>query len=172
MNHAKALEALLFISGEPSSLREAAKLLGIDKKTLDEAIVELEKRLEGRGLCVLRHQDSVSLATAPDVAEVASRIAKERLEGDLSRSQLETLTIILWKGKVSRASIDYIRGVNSAFTLRSLLIRGLIERVHDAHDARVFLYSPTLDLYKYLGISSSHKLPEFETMQEKMKEYE
>ena len=146
--------------------------MNTDKKSTEEAVAELEGRLEGRGLCVLRRADTIALATSPEVTEIASRIAKERLEGDLSRSQLETLTIILWKGKVSRASIDYIRGVNSSFTLRSLLIRGLVERVHDAKDARVFLYSPTIDLYKYLGISSSAKLPEFETIQEKMKEYE
>ena len=170
--HEKALEALLFVSGEPLTLREIAKYLAIDKKEVGETIAALEQSLSGRGLCVLRHDDSIALATAPDVTDIAGSIAKERLEGNLTRSQLETLAIILWKGKISRSSIDYIRGVNSTFALRSLLIRGLIERVQDSKDARIYLYSPTMDFYKYLGISSSEKLPAFTELQKKMKEYD
>ncbi|KKU53026.1 MAG: hypothetical protein A3F26_03065 [Candidatus Ryanbacteria bacterium RIFCSPHIGHO2_12_FULL_47_12b] len=170
--HEKALEALLFVSGEPLTLREIAKYLAIDKKEVGETIAALEQSLSGRGLCVLRHDDSIALATAPDVTDIAGSIAKERLEGNLTRSQLETLAIILWKGKISRSSIDYIRGVNSTFALRSLLIRGLIERVQDSKDARIYLYSPTMDFYKYLGISSSEKLPAFMELQKKMKEYD
>jgi len=170
--HEKALEALLFVSGEPLTLREIAKYLAIDKKEVGETIAALEQSLSGRGLCVLRRDDSIALATAPDVTDIAGSIAKERLEGNLTRSQLETLAIILWKGKISRSSIDYIRGVNSTFALRSLLIRGLIERVQDSKDARIYLYSPTMDFYKYLGISSSEKLPAFMELQKKMKEYD
>src|SRR3989338_7777155 len=170
--HEKALEALLFVSGEPLTLREIAKYLAIDKKEVGETIAALEQSLSGRGLCVLRHDDSIALATAPDVTDIAGSIAKERLEGSLTRTQLETLAIILWKGKVSRSSIDYIRGVNSSFALRTLLIRGLIERTQDTKDARIYFYAPTVDLFKYLGITSIKDMPEFANLDPHLKEYE
>jgi segregation and condensation protein B len=168
--HARALEALLFISGEPLTIREVSKYLELDKSGAEEAVQALTDALQGRGIVILRHNESVALATAPEVTEIASRIAKERLEGNLTKTQLETLSIILWKGKVSRTSIDYVRGVNSAFALRSLLVRGLIERVQDSKDARIFLYSPTLEFYKYLGISSGEELPEYDGLKKSMQE--
>jgi segregation and condensation protein B len=80
---------------------------------------------------------------------------------DLGKAGLETLSIILYQGPISRAEIDYIRGVNSNFILRNLLIRGLIERVENPHDQRSFLYKPTLELISYLGLS---KILIFQTM--------
>ena len=172
MDLEKTIEAILFVSGEPLAIKELIRLTGTKKEEVDTALDVLGTHLQDRGIRLIRHQDSVTLATAPEISEIAEKIAKERLEGDLTRSALETLAIILWKGKVSRASIDYVRGVNSAFALRTLLIRGLVSREHDPKDARVFLYEPTIDLLKYLGISSTKELPQFEDLQKALKEYD
>jgi len=172
MDLEKAIEALLFISGEPLAIKELARLADADKKATALALEALEKNLAERGLRLLRHADTVALTTAPEVTDIASKIVKERLEGNLTRTQLEVLAIILWKGRVSRSSIDYIRGVNSSFALRALLIRGLIERAQDNKDARVYLYTPTVDLFKYLGLSSIKDLPEFANLEPQLKEYE
>ena len=172
MDLEKAIEALLFISGEPITVKDLVRLSGADKKTVAAALDALEKNLAERGVRLLRHADTVALTTAPEVTDIASKIVKERLEGSLTRTQLETLAIILWKGKVSRSSIDYIRGVNSSFALRTLLIRGLIERTQDTKDARIYFYAPTVDLFKYLGISSIKDLPEFADLDPHLKEYE
>ncbi len=75
---------------------------------------------------------------------------------------METLAIILYQGPVKRSQIDYVRGVNSQFILRNLLVRGLIDRSLDPADERVFVYSPSLELLSYLGVSSVKDLPEFE----------
>jgi segregation and condensation protein B len=80
----------------------------------------------------------------------------------LGKAGLETLAIILYQGPISRADIDYIRGVNSQFIVRNLLIRGLIERVDNPTDARSFLYKTTLDLLSHLGISKIQDLPEYD----------
>ena len=167
----KNLEALLFVSGEPLTTKELIKLSGAKSHDLELALEVLDKNLSARGVRLLRHRDTFSLGTAPEATEAAERLVKERLESDLSRAALETLAIILWKGKVSRASIDYIRGVNSSFSLRTLLIRGLVEREQDSKDARVYIYSPTVDLLKYLGVSSIECLPEFAARQNEMKDY-
>jgi len=167
-----SLEALLFVSGEPMTLKELARLVNTDKREVAHALDALKETLADHGIRLLQNEDTYSLVTAPETSEVSGRIAKERLEGDLTRSQLETLAIILWKGRVSRSSIDYVRGVNSAFALRALLIRGLIERSQDEKDARIFLYRPTTDLFKYLGVTSSAELPSYDDIAKDLKDHE
>ena len=75
---------------------------------------------------------------------------------------METLSIILYQGPISRSDIDYIRGVNSQFILRNLLIRGLIERIDNPNDARSFLYKVSINLLANLGINKIEELPEYE----------
>ena len=172
MELSHSLEALLFISGEPVAHKDAMRLLGCDQNELDEAIEKLSADLQSRGIRILRHEDKVTLTTSPEYSKIIEKITREQLEGDLSRSALETLAIVLWKGRVSRSGIDYVRGVNSAFALRALLIRGLVEREQDEKDARVYIYRPTIDVLKFLGISSLKDLPEVESLAQQMKEYD
>ena len=74
---------------------------------------------------------------------------------------METLSIVLYKNGVSRAEIDYIRGVNSSFTLRALSIRGLVERIIDNKDSRRYIYKPSFELMSYMGIKSVEELPDY-----------
>jgi segregation and condensation protein B len=76
---------------------------------------------------------------------------------DLGKAGLETLSIVLYKGPISRADIDYVRGVNSAFILRNLSVRGLITKEDNK-------YKPTLDLISHLGIKHIDELPDKETI--------
>src|SRR3989344_6123775 len=111
----KKIEALLFVSGEPLSLEKLSKFLKEDKEEVKRAIENLDESLSERGIRVSKNNNEYMLLTAPD----------------LSRATLETLAIIVYKGPLSRSQIDYIRGVNSSFTVRNLMIRGLIERKAD-----------------------------------------
>src|SRR5690606_13566672 len=86
---------------------------------------------------------------------------------DLGKAGLETLAIIMYKGKASKKEIDYIRGVNSGFIIRNLLIRGLIRREEESDD-RSFSYSPTAELLAFMGISKVEDIPEYEAMREEM----
>jgi segregation and condensation protein B len=83
---------------------------------------------------------------------------------DLGKAGLETLSIVLYQGPLSRSEIDYIRGVNSQFIMRNLLIRGLVEKVDNPVDRRSFLYKPTLALLGYLGVSTVTDVPDYETV--------
>lgn len=172
MDLEKIIEALLFVSGEALAIKDLVRLSGHKRSAVEEALGKLKNSLRGRGIHLVELGEEVSLATAPEVSEITGRFAKERLEGNLSRSALETLAVILWKGKVSRSSIDYIRGVNSSFSLGTLLVRGLIEREQNPKDARVYLYSPTLQLLKYLGITSLKELPDFDEIKKELKDYD
>ncbi|MEX0917013.1 MAG: SMC-Scp complex subunit ScpB [Candidatus Paceibacterota bacterium] len=161
MNNNVKLEALLFWKGEPVAKKELLRLLSFSKEELGEALVVLRETLSKRGTTLLEKGDEVSLVTAPECSTLIEELRKEELSKDLGRAGGETLAIILYKGPVTRAELDYIRGVNSAFILRNLLIRGLIERISNPNDQRSYLYRPTSELYAHLGITKKEELPEF-----------
>ena len=156
------LEALLFWKAEPVSLKKLATLLNTDTETVKTGLQELENALKGRGLTLVRTEDEIMLGTAKELSPLIEQLTKDELSRDLGKAGLETLSIILYQGPISRADVDYIRGVNSQFIVRNLLIRGLIERVDNPKDARSFLYKTTLDLLAHLGVSKIEELPEYE----------
>ena len=160
------IEAILFWKAEPVTIKRLAALLGGEGKDADlsmvrEGLLQLEQRLKGRGLSLVQTEDEAMLGTAKELSPLIERLTKEDLARDLGKAGLETLSIILYQGPISRADIDYIRGVNSQFILRNLLIPGLTERIDNPKDARSFLYKPTLALLAHLGISKIGDLPEY-----------
>jgi segregation and condensation protein B len=156
------IEAILFWKGEPVPVAKLAQILKKSNDEITAALVLLEKNLEGRGLELVYNEGSVLLGTHKDASSLIEALTKEELMKDLGKAGLETLSIILYRGPVARRDIDYIRGVNSNFILRNLLIRGLVEKVQSTTDERVFLYKPTFELLSYLGISKLEDLPEFQ----------
>lgn len=158
------LEAILFFRAEPLSLDELTTLTRSSKEALQEALQELGTLLQTRGIRLIETGETYTLATAPEASTLITELTKEELSRDIGKAGLETLAIILYKGSVTRRDIDFIRGVNSAFIVRNLLVRGLIERVEDTSDKRQFRYRPTVDLLSHLGVSSVAELPEFESI--------
>jgi segregation and condensation protein B len=165
------LEAVLFFKAEPLSIKELGKLLGASEEEIINAINELDSKLVGRGVQLMRKDQEVMLGTSPEASELIENIAKEELSRDLGKAGLETLAIILYMGPISRTEIDYIRGVNSSFIVRNLLIRGLIERTTNTEDARSYLYKPTMNLYSLLGITRIEDLPEWDSLREKINNF-
>ena len=162
MNLSAKLEAILFWKAEPVSFKKLVELLKVDLSTVKSTILELEKNLQDRGLAIVQTDNEVMLGTAKEFSPLIEQLTKEELTRDLGKAGLETLSIVLYQGPISRADIDYIRGVNSQFILRNLLIRGLVERIDNPKDARSFLYKTTLDLLAHLGVSKVEDLPEYE----------
>ncbi|MEK7089850.1 MAG: SMC-Scp complex subunit ScpB, partial [Patescibacteria group bacterium] len=85
-------------------------------------------------------------------------------------ASLETLSLIAYLGPVPRASIDYIRGVNSSFTIRSLVMRGLVERGNEKGAS--FHYRITERFLKHMGLTSIEQMPEYAKYKETLKQYE
>ena len=165
------IEALLFYKGETMKVKELVKLLDADQDAVENALSELKEKLSGRGVRLIRKEDEVQLATSPEISDLIEQIRKDELTKDLGKAGAETLAIVLYKGPITRAEIDYVRGVNSTFILRNLLIRGLVEKVSNPKDQRSFLYKPTLELLSFLGISSIEELPEFDTVQSELEKF-
>jgi segregation and condensation protein B len=157
----KQIESVLFWKGEPTKISELAKILNCSEKEISAEIENLKQSLEGRGVVVVETEKEVSLVTAPENSELIQQLQKEELTKDLSKATLETLTIVLYRGPVKRAEIDYIRGVNSQFTLRTLLVRGLIEKKQASDDERAYVYAPSIEALNFLGVSDVKELPEY-----------
>ena len=162
------IEAILFVKGEPVSLKELARSLDESETEISNALQILGKELLGRGIVLIEAGDDVSLGTSPEMSELVEKIRKESISGELSKAALETLSIILYHPNASRSEIDYIRGVNSSFILRALLIRGLVERKTNPKDARTFIYQPSIQLMSLLGSKNANKLPDFENINSKI----
>jgi len=156
------IEALLFYKAEPTKIEELSELLDRSVEEINNAIYSLERNLEGRGISIMRKEGDVQLASSSEVSEIIEKMRQKELNKDIGNAGKETLSIVLYRGPVSRAEIDYIRGVNSASILRNLLIRGLVEKTLNPKNKRSYLYQPTMDLLSFLGIKKVEDLPGFE----------
>lgn len=167
----KKIEAVLFVKGEPVDRGALARLLSVNEPELKEALDELRAAFAERGVRIVENGSMVSLRTAPKVSDIVERIMKEETDKELTKAALETLSIVLYQGPIDRSQIDFIRGVNSSFILRNLMVRGLVERTVDPVDRRTFLYNPSIDLLSHMGITKIEDLPEFETVKEKIQSF-
>lgn len=165
------LESILFLKGEPASINWLAKTLDKKEEEINIALEELSNQLENRGVRLVRNGDSVVLATAPESAEILKNIVQLEFDSELSKASLETLSIIIYKNTASRAEIDYIRGVNSSFILRNLLVRGLIERENQRGEDRSYAYKSSFSLLEHLGVKSLEELPDYISVSAKLKEF-
>ncbi len=164
----KLIEAILFWKGEPISLKRLAEITKKEEGEVCEALALLEEKLSGRGIVLMRKENEVMLGTNKETSPLIEALIKEELHKDLGRAGLETLSVVLYLGPVLRSEIDYIRGVNSSFIMRNLLIRGLIERTENPKDKRSFVYKPTFELLSYLGLSKVEDLPEYESFRREL----
>lgn len=158
------IEAILFFKGEPMSRKKLSEFLGVGQKEINESIDKLKENLKNRGIVLQEKNDELTLGTKPELSSIIEKLQKEELNKELSKASLETLSIILYKNGVSRSLIDYIRGVNSSFTLRALSIRGLIEKNPDPEDNRRYIYKPTFALLSFMGVKSVEELPDYDSV--------
>jgi segregation and condensation protein B len=153
------LEALLFVAERPLSRREIATLAGVDRAAVDARLGDLEVALAARGIRVVSSGDRVELVTAPDAGALIARyVGADAVR--LSPASLETLAIVAYRQPVTKAAIERIRGVDSDYTIRSLLHRRLVvELGRSDGPGRPFLYGTGFDFLERFGMSSLEELP-------------
>ncbi len=161
MNLKSILESILFSIGEPISIEKLAKILEKNKDLIKKAIEDLENdyEKENRGLQIIKKSEKIQLVSLPKNSKYIEKLIKDELQEDLTPASLETLAIIAYKGPITRVEIEEIRGVNSSFILRNLLIRGLIERKGHPQDARAYIYEISFDFLRKVGLNSTKELP-------------
>ena len=158
------IEARLFSEGASITLSRMEKMLDVSRTELDEGLAALGDRLAGSGMVLVRTETEAALAVSASCSRELEESYAAELERDIGDAGLEVLSIVLYRGPSTRTEIDYIRGVNSSSTMRTLLQRGLIERTNNPKDAREYLYRPTTDLLAHLGATRAENLPEHATI--------
>jgi segregation and condensation protein B len=161
MNLESKIEAILFFKGEPVSYKKLLDILKVSEEEIKEAILNLKNNFENRGIVLIENGGEITLGTSPDLSSLIEDLQKEELNKELSKASLETLSIVLYKNGASRAEIDYIRGVNSSFTLRALSVRGLVEKTIAPNDNRRYIYKPSFELLSFMGVKSIEELPDY-----------
>jgi segregation and condensation protein B len=173
MTTEQKLEALLFWKNESVTVEWLAKALALPADEIVRALDALGQSLAGsstRGIVLQRNGNEAMLKTHPDASALIESLSKDELVKELTPSALETLSIILYRGPLAKKDIDYIRGVNSGFILRSLLIRGLIQKEEGA-DARSVAYRASLDLMSLLGITRLEDLEEYASVKSEIEAF-
>ncbi len=162
-----ALEALLFVLAEPISYRKLSEILKTDIASLKQEVAGLREdlSLETRGLAISEIGNEIQLTTKPEFSGLLQGVIKSEIASELTPSSLEALSIVAYLGPISRPFIDFIRGVNSSFILRSLLLRGLVQRSEEKR-SNAYLYEPSFEFLRHLGVARQEDLPDYEKYQE------
>jgi segregation and condensation protein B len=113
---------------------------------------------------LLESNGTWQVATNPQNAAGVKAFLNAELRERLTDVTVETLAIIAYRQPISKAEIEAIRGVNCQYSIRTLLIRGLIARIADQNDGRQVLYQTTHEFLEHMGLSSVKDLPDFDTL--------
>lgn len=164
-NIQQQIEALLFTSIKPLSYKVLADMVGVSKEEVQAIVEAIQVKYQApeSGVVLAVLGEKVQMTTAPEVHGVIATFLKDETTGDLTPASLETLTVIAYRGPVSKTEIEMIRGVNCSLILKNLLMRGFIEEIKDEHGL-LSLYQVTFDFLRYLGIKNPQELPNYETL--------
>lgn len=142
------------------SEKKIAELTAAGKEEVRAALAELTTDYAERGIEILKIEDEYQISTTPDNAKLIRDFVRDETTGELTRPSLETLTIVAYRGPITKAELEQIRGINCSLILRNLLIRGLVEVKGDGEQK----YNITFDFLRFLGVKSVVELPDFEKL--------
>ena len=165
----KILEAVLFTAGKPLRAKELAKVLELEEAAVKQALERLSEDKKDAGVILLNNNGEFQLASNSKYSTQVKNFLNAELREKLTDATVEVLAIIAYRQPISKAELEAIRGVNSQYSLRALLMRGLIEKTQNPHDARSFLYQTTTEFLMHLGMQSVTELPEFEKLVSQIK---
>lgn len=164
-NLAPRLEVILFVASKPLSVKKMAKSLGVDSVELTAALQNLRDKYNhpGSGIVLLQNNDEWQMVSSPDYREEAEEFLKAEVSGELTRPQLETLTVISYCGPITKPELEQIRGVNCALILRNLMIRDLVKEVDDSANL-LPAFEITMEYLRHLGLKSVTELPDYDKL--------
>lgn len=156
------IEALLFVWGDPLSLKDISYILEIDEKKTKEIICEMidEFNFERRGIKIVQIKDSYQLGTRPEHFKWIEKLNIPKTKKNLSNAALETLSIIAYRQPITKSEIEAIRGVRCDKALDTLLEKEIIEEKGRLDKTgRPIIYGTTKQFLRYFGLKSLNELP-------------
>lgn len=163
----RAIMAVLFAAGEPVDAGRLSASLAVDEDEIHrEAQVLMDMLSYNRsGIRILRLENAYQMCSSGEMAEYVTKTLETRKPPKLSLSQLEALTIIAYYQPATKAYVEQLRGVDSAYSVSALLTKKLIEECGRLNvPGRPILYRTTPDFLRTFGLNSLDELPEIELM--------
>ena len=159
------IESLFFISTKPLTSKKISEIAKVSEEEVTKIIIDLKQEYDNveKGIKLMKIGRSYQMTTNPDSAKIVKDFIKDEQTGELTKAALETLTIIAYRGPITKADLDMIRGVNCTLILRNLMIKGLVE-AHEDKAKMTHTYDITFDFMKFLGVTERNELPDFESL--------
>lgn len=168
-NLTSQLHSLLFVASKPLTLKQLSKLTVANESDVATCLQSLAQYCEASGVVLLNTGEQYQLATASQNTQIVTDFLNSDLREQLTDATAEVLAIIAYRQPISKAEIESIRGVNSQYSIRSLLMRGLIEKISNPTDGRSNYYQITTEFLQQLGITSISDLPSFQELTNQIK---
>lgn len=162
MSHKSKIESILFVASKPLPTKKIAAVLKIDAKEVAEVLENLQQKYNhaDSGITILQNGNEWQMVASADNKEASENFLKSEVSGELTRPQLETLTVVSYCGPITKPELEQIRGVNCGLILRNLMLRGLIKENEDG-DSLLPVYEITMDYLRHLGLNSLQELPNY-----------
>ena len=159
------LESILFVASRPLTTKILAAAVGASPEDIERELADLQSAYASRqaGLALLSLRGEWQLATHPDNQTLAEKFIKAEVTGDLTRPQLETLTVVAYCGPITKPELEQIRGVNCSLILRNLMLRGLVGEAGSSQSV-LPQYEVTMEYLRHLGLASITELPDYATL--------
>ncbi len=157
------IEAILFAAGREVTKKELIIALEISEDEIENAIISMQEEYinNDRGIELIKINDSYQLCSKKELHEYIYTVIDKRAKPNLSNASLETLSIIAYNPKITRAEIEVIRGVSADASVYRLLEYGLIEEAGKIDlPGKPMSYKVTQEFFKMFGYSSEKELPE------------
>ncbi len=159
----RAVEAILFATGDPVELSRIAEILDVDEPSLEKIITNLRDYydFEQRGVRIVKLDNSYQMCSAPQYAEYIRKALESKKAPRLSPPLLEVLSVIAYRQPVTRAYVEQVRGVDCSYSITSLTEKGLIKESGRLDvPGKPILYRTTKDFLRVFGLESLNDLPE------------
>ncbi len=157
------IESILFVAGKPLTAKKIAKVLSCDEKEAQIALENLVNKYNifESGVVIISNNGDYQMVSNAQNKEAAEKFIKAEIGGELTKPQLETLTVISYRGPLTKPEIEQIRGVNCSLILRNLLMRGLIKE-HGDPTGLLSKYEVTVEYLRHLGLNDIKELPDYD----------
>ncbi len=162
MQNKSKIESILFVASKPLRTKKIAAVLKISEKEALEFLKDLQLKHNNAdsGIAILQNGDEWQMVASAENKEASENFLKSEVSGELTRPQLETLTVVSYCGPITKPELEQIRGVNCSLILRNLMLRGLVKENEDGANL-LPVYEVTMDYLRHLGLNSLEELPNY-----------